>query len=177
MKEEWLDIAGFEGKYQVSNLGNVKSLNYNKTGEARLLKPNKTKNGYLQVALCKNNQRKMKLIHVLVAEAFIPNPSGLPQVNHKDEQKNNNCVDNLEWCDAKYNINYGTHNQRSAEKRRGVYGRNKTCKPVICVETEIIYSGAYEAEQKTGISNGNINQACQGKRKTAGGYHWSYVVI
>ena len=175
MKEEWRDIKGFEGKYQISNLGNVKSLNYNNTGKPNLLKPTKLANGYLQVSLCKNGKRIGKLVHVLVSEAFIPNPFELPQINHKDENKENNCVDNLEWCDAKYNINYGTGIKRSAEARTGIYGRNSSCKPVLCVETNIIYSGTYEAQQKTGTKNGNISLVCNGKRKTAGGYHWRFV--
>ena len=172
--EIWRDISGFEEKYQISNLGNVKSLNYNNTGRAGLLKPSQLANGYLQVALSKNNNRTMKLVHCLVAEAFIPNPNNLPKVNHIDEDKTNNYVDNLEWCSAQYNVNYGSRNERVATARRGIYGKNKTCKPVLCIETNMIYSGAYEAQQKTGISSGNIGQVCSSKRKTAGGYHWCY---
>ena len=105
MKEIWKDIKGYEGAYQVSNLGNVKSLKTNKNLYY-------TKSGrnreYLKVSLVRNNKRKMVSIHRLVAEHFISNPNNYPCVNHKDECKNNNVWTNLEWCDEKYNANYGT---------------------------------------------------------------------
>lgn len=121
-KEEWRDIAGYEGLYQVSNLGNVKSLG---NGKARnpnwckehILKNQLTRYGYLKVPLSKNGKVKNYLVHRLVGKVFIPNPDNLPQVNHKDECKTNNCVDNLEWCTPKYNLNYGTCQQRAHEKQ------------------------------------------------------------
>lgn len=173
--EVWKPIQDFEDKYEVSNLGRVKSLNYNNTGLPQLLKLSPNHNGYLQVALSRDNHRTMKLVHRLVAEAFIPNPNNLPQINHISEVKTENWVENLEWCDAHYNNNYGNHGQRSGQTRTGVYGRNSTCKPVLCVETGIIYTGAYEAGKKLGINNSNINLVCRGIRKTAGGYHWQFV--
>ena len=111
--EQWKSIAGYEGLYEVSNLGRVKSLNYNKTGVEKILKPNKVK-GYLQVQLWRDGKYKMFLVHRLVATAFLPNPEGFEQVNHLDENKSNNCVSNIEWCSAKYNNNYGSHNERVA---------------------------------------------------------------
>ena len=129
MIEIWKDIVGFEGLYQVSNIGNVKCLSrtqfvVDKRGRAYtrhkrevLLTPYDMQ-GYLGVTLYKDTQRCTKAIHKLVAEAFIPNPIHLPQVNHKDERKHNNSIDNLEWCSCSYNINYGTANQRRSTKLR-----------------------------------------------------------
>ena len=106
MKEEWRDIIGYEGLYQVSNLGRVKSfLYYNGTNE-RIIKPIQLKNGYYNISLSKNKINKKEYIHRLVAKAFIPNPNNYPIINHKDENPSNNCVNNLEWCTQKYNMNY-----------------------------------------------------------------------
>ena len=107
-REIWRDVVGFEGLYKVSNLGNVKSLNYNRTGKEKLMKPQTDGHGYLQVMLYKDGKYKIKKIHRLVAEAFIPNPDNLPCVNHKDENKTNNKEFNLEFCTYEYNNNYGT---------------------------------------------------------------------
>lgn len=124
MEEIWKPVLGYEGLYEVSNLGRVRSVDRSVTynngqihlHKGKLLSPGKTnKLGYLQVALCKNGSIKHKLVYRLVAEVFIPNPDNLPQVNHKDENPLNNCVDNLEWCTSEYNINYGTRTQRAIE--------------------------------------------------------------
>lgn len=119
MDEIWKDIPGYEGKYEVSNLGNVRSLNYNHTGEIKLLKQGTNKKGYKLVNLCKNGKQKCYLIHRLVAMTFIPNPNNLPIINHKDENKVNNNVKNLEWCTIAYNNNYGTRNERTSESHKG----------------------------------------------------------
>ena len=117
MQEIWKDIEGYEGLYQVSNKGRVKSLSRlvvrvgkpNYITKEKILKCSELKGtGYPAVKLGSNNNFKSMLVHRLVAQAFIPNPDNLPQVNHKDEIRTNNCVDNLEWCDSKYNNNYGT---------------------------------------------------------------------
>ena len=100
MEEIWRDIDGYEGLYQVSNKGRVKSLKY---GKERILRPGWKTGGYLFVILCKNGNQSKQRIHRLVAQAFIPNPNNKPQVNHLDENKKNNCVDNLEWATAKEN--------------------------------------------------------------------------
>ena len=113
MEEIFLDVEGYEGLYQVSNLGNVKSLNYSKTKKEKLLKP-AIRNGYLKVDLCKNKTRKTYSVHRLVAIAFIQNPHNFPCINHKDENKQNNVVSNLEWCSYKYNLEYN-----NGKKRRG----------------------------------------------------------
>lgn len=125
MEEEiWKDIAGYEGYFQVSNLGRVKSLErvvktHDRLGgfrkkKERILKCVPLKNKYLHVCLWKDNEAKTFLVHRLVANAFIPNPSCLPQVNHKDERRDNNNVSNLEWCTANYNSNYGSRTERSS---------------------------------------------------------------
>ena len=126
MKEEiWRPIEGYEGLHEVSSYGRVKSLEKSyirKNGiidhkSERILIPIKDKDGYLQVNLHCNGKQYQRKIHRLVAQAFLPNPYNLPQVNHKDEDKTNNRVDNLEWCDAKYNMNYGSCIDRALETR------------------------------------------------------------
>ena len=159
--EIWKDIKGYEGKYQISSLGRVKSLKYNNTKESKLLHQSLI-NNYYSVCLWKQRKGKQYRIHRLVAEAFIPNPLHLPEVNHIDENKLNNNVDNLEWCSSKYNCNYGARNK-------------KLSKPVQCVETGIIYPSILNAGKQTGINYTHLGDVARGKRKTAGGYHWKYV--
>lgn len=128
--EEWKPIIGYEGLYEISNLGNVRSMerrvNVAHKGfkGTRLLKSKIMKPynyfGYFGVALCKNKKYKQLLIHRLVAQAFIPNPDNLPCVNHIDENKQNNCVENLEWCTYAYNDNYGNRNKKISESRKGM---------------------------------------------------------
>lgn len=116
-EEVWKDIKGYEGKYQASNLWRIRSLNYARRKQIRVLKPGIEKTrGYLSVTLLNKGKQKTKPVHRLVALTFIPNPNNLPQVNHKDENKLNNCVDNLEWCNAKYNCNYGNRNIKISQK-------------------------------------------------------------
>lgn len=166
--EIWKDIEGYEQLYQISNLGNVKSLGNggSNASKDKILKPAKLKYGYLTVNLCKQGKRKQYQIHRLVAQAFIDNPNNLPEVNHKDEDKTNNYIENLEWCERKYNINYGTRNQRSAENRS---------KKVMCVETGVVYPSTIEVERQLGFYQQNISSACNGKYKQAYGYTWRYV--
>ena len=148
--EIWKEVNGYEGLYWISNLGRVK----NKHG--RILKPG-LRSGYYSVGLMKNKKRVHKRIHRLVAEAFINNPSNLPQVNHKDENKVNNRVENLEWCDNKYNSTYSMG------------------KSVKCIETGVIYCSLREASRATGIPVVSISYALNKKLKTAGDYHWVYI--
>lgn len=119
--EMWKDISGYEGLYQISSTGKIKGLPrvtvQNQILKERMLVPNVLNNGYLQITLYKDGKHKSFLVHRLVANAFIPNPENLPEVNHKDENKTNCNIDNLEWCTRKYNLNYGTRNKRSAESR------------------------------------------------------------
>ena len=167
MQEEWKDIEGYEGLYQVSNLGRVKRICEHKT---KIKKCSIEKCGYLRIQLFHNGIGTKHLVHRLVAQAFIPNPYNLPQVNHKDEDKTNNCVDNLEWCTPKYNANYGTAIQRCVNIQK--YGKRN--KKVLCIETGVLYKSIREAERHTNIHNGSISRCCR-KLTTAGGYHWKYV--
>lgn len=122
-EELWKDIPGYVGLYQVSTLGNVRSLTHtNSDGrcfKGKRLKPILQKTGYVRVHLSKYNQRELPFIHRLVAEAFIPNPNGYTEINHKDENPENNAVTNLEWCTHSYNINYGERNKKAGIKHRG----------------------------------------------------------
>ena len=177
MKEIWKDIDGYEGLYQISNLGRVKSLKYHNNkfkltvSREKILKPCIHSNYYC-VILTKNKNHKNYSVHRLVAQAFIPNPKNLPCVNHKDENKLNNEVSNLEWCTYKYNSNYGI----GAEKAKTIAKINiiNNSKAVQCVETGVIYKSAAEAERLTGIRASSISQARNGKYKTAGGFHWKF---
>lgn len=164
MQEIWKPIEGYK-YYEVSNLGNVKT--FSRWKEGRLMRLIKESNGYLRVNLVSNDGKQRKVsVHRLVAQAFLPNPYNLPEVNHKDENKENNCVDNLEWTAQQDNINYGTGIQRRADQRGS---------KVRCVETGITYKSQAEAARQTGIPASSISSIFQGKMKMAGGYHWEKV--
>ncbi len=153
----WKDIKGYEGNYQVNTKGQIKNLQ-----KDNVLIGYTNNRGYQMVHLRKGNTNKLCSIHRIVATAFIPNPLNLPEVNHKDENKTNNCVDNLEWCTRKYNTNYGTHNKRISDtKRNNTYNT----KPVQCVETKIIYPSVREAERQTKIDNSQISAVCNKKKR------------
>ena len=188
--EIWKDIEGYERLYQVSNMGNVKSLErmkwngrgYQKIPE-RILKPGKIRGGYLQVQLSKDGKSKPCKVHRLVATAFLDNSDNLPEVNHKDENKKNNCVENLEWCSKLYNINYGTGIKKSAEKRRGKKKSEehikKLSKPVFSVNKEsgliMWWQSASEAGRILGIAKQSICACCRGRKcKSAGNHYWFY---
>ena len=165
MQEIWKDIEGYEGRYQVSNFGNVKSLYYINGGNEKILKPLKCTNGYLSIHLHKEGKRKCYLLHRLVAKAFIANPYNLQQVNHKDENITNNIADNLEWCSPKYNANFGSRNKRVGEK---------LSKKICCIETNRIFNSITQAAKELGLKKGNISAVCRGIQKTCGGFHWRY---
>lgn len=181
MVEEWKDIEEYKGLYQVSNYGRVKSLdrwvdnkgNSKRPIKGKILKPVEH-NGYQHVLLFKNGNYKKYFVHRMVAMAFIPNPDNLPIINHKDEKPSNNRVDNLEWCDCKYNINYGTGNQRRAEKQINGLQSKTVYQYSLDGELIIEYPSTAEVQRQTGYSQGNISQCCNGQRKTAYGYIWSY---
>lgn len=122
--EVWKDIDGYDGDYQISNLGRLKS---KKKANELIMKPMVATNGYLIACLWKNNKQRKFCIHILVAKAFIPNPNGLLEINHKDENKTNNCVENLEWCTHLYNMNYGNLKEKisNSNKRRIVTNETK----------------------------------------------------
>ena len=145
------DIKGYEGLYAVTSCGKVWSYR-----RGIFLKPLNVGN-YQSVRLSDNGKVKHCYIHRLVAEAYIPNPDGLSEVNHKNKNPKDNNVNNLEWCTRLYNVQY------SKAKR------------VLCIETGIEYIGAREAGRQLGISGGDIGACCRGRYKTYGGYHWKYV--
>lgn len=167
----WKDIENYEGLYQVNELGEVKS-------KGRILKPRPNGVGYFQVALYKNGIRKDFYVHRLVAKAFIPNPDNLPEVNHKDENKSNNTVENLEWCSAEYNINYGSHNERMAFTMSNKYNvYDKFNKLIVSNATFKILFQTLKHSAKTLKSFRNSLVMCaKGKRRRAYGYRIEYAV-
>lgn len=178
-KEIWKDIQGYEGLYQISNLGKVKSLNYNRTKKERILIPVKTHDGYLIVSLYKNCIHKNFLIHRLVAQTFIENPDNLLEVNHIDEDKTNNRADNLEWCSHEYNINFGTRNERIFKTLKLRNYKNAQ-KEVIqfTKDGKFVneFPSIHEASRCTGINQGQICYCCKNMKRytTAGGFKWKY---
>ena len=170
--ETWKAIAGYEGLYEVSDMGRVKSLKF---GKERILKPEKNNCGYLQVVLYKDGQKKIPSVHRLVAKAFIPNPNNLETVNHKDEDKTNNEISNLEWMSIKDNNNYGTRSKRASETQ--INDKNKS-KVVQMFDRQgnllKTFPSTNEAERVTGIYKSCISECCNGKKKSAGGYIWRY---
>ena len=174
--ETWKDIAGFEGLYMISNKGNVYSVERKDAGGVnrggRTLESRYDKDDYLIVDLCKNGKSKTKKVHRLVAGAFLPNPNGLPQVNHRDEVKDNNNVENLEWCDSKYNNNHGTRNKRSAQTR------SKKVRATNIKTNEVVkFNSTHDAGRK-GYDQSSVAKACKGVFYTSGhayrGYVWHY---
>ena len=170
-EEIWCDVRGYEGLYQVSNWGRVKSLNYKHTGKEGILKPGKTKRGYLYVSLCKEEKRKKHYIHRLVLQNFSPveNMDEL-QVNHINENKEKNYLSNLEWCTCKENCNHGTRNARAAEKKSIPIAQ-------LTLDGKFVkaWKSIHDAEREGGFDQGNINKCCQGKFKTHKGYKWQYL--
>ena len=169
MQETWKPIAGYEELYEVSDLGRVRSLGNDGT---RVLKGSKLKNGYLNVCLSKNGNKKTYSIHRLVALTFIPNPNDLPQVNHINEDKTDNRVVNLEWVSAKENCNHGTRNERM--------GKTKSIPLVqLTLDYQFLceWQSVHEIEREFGFGSSNVNKCCQHKpkHKTAGGYRWLYL--
>ena len=178
MSEVWKAVPGYEGKYEVSDQGRVRSVDrvvkakdqtgkvYSRHHKGRIL--NVYDNCYGYFALCIAG--KTFLLHRLVAKVFVSNPDNLPEVNHKDENKHNNRVENLEWCTRQYNANYGT-----GKVRRG----QMSWVPVIGTDkngNEYRFESMKEAAEKTGAGFRNISMCCQGAkgRPTAGGYKWRY---
>ena len=146
-----LDIPGYEGLYAATSCGRIFSYRTKK-----FLSPRKINSGYLRVALYKNGKVKDFLVHRLIAATYLDNPENLSQVNHKDEDKSNNSVQNLEYCDAAYNSNYSN------------------AKKVICLETSKIFNSITEAAKAVDIDPSNISNCLASRRKTAAGLHWKY---
>lgn len=190
--EVWKDIKDHEGLYQINNKGEVKALEktiWNGQGylyfPEKIRKLNPDKDGYLNITLSNKGKVKTFKIHRLVAEAFIPNPNNLPEVNHKDGDKTNNNVDNLEWCTRKENQKHafriGLINQNG--ERNHMYGKlgadNPNSIPIYQLNKntgDIIreYDSLASAGRDLGVNTGKICLVCQGKRNSAYGYKWKY---
>lgn len=176
MEEVWKDIQNYEGLYQVSNLGSVKSFYY---GKEKILRPGKTHYGYLEVNLRMNNTSSMKKVHRLVCEAFLSNPENKTQVNHINGIKTDNRLDNLEWCTNSENQKHSFSILGRKSVNYGKFGSDNSKSKVIIrytINNEYIdeFNGCYDAERKTGINKSNINQCCLYKRNSAGGFIWRY---
>ena len=155
------DVVGYEGLYAVTPEGEVYGYK-----RKRFLKPARIKNGYLRVCLCRDGQGKWYLVHRLVAMAYLPNPENLPEINHKDENKTNNCLQNLEWCNHKYNNNYGTRNKKISNSKKI---------PILqyTLDGEFIkeWSSATDVGREV---QSHICDCLNGRQKTAYGYLWRY---
>lgn len=194
--EIWKDIPEYENLYQVSNFGKVKSLNYRRSGKERILKPSNDGKGYVIVDLYKNGEKKHFKVHQLVALAFIPNDNPIEkiEINHKDENKQNNHVDNLCWCSHIKNINYGTRNERVSEKLKDKFkdkenhpmyrkhhteeAKQKMSKPILQFTLEGIFvrywDSATTASRELNLNQGSICMCCKGKRNKCGEFIWKY---
>lgn len=175
----------YEGLYKVSNFGRILSLNYKNTGKSKLMTPVEDTDGYLRVRLRKNGKGKTCKVHRLIAETFLPNTEGKPQVNHKDEDKTNNFVflnedgtvnkkkSNLEWSTPKENSNHGTRNERIAKAMIN----GKLSKPVLqfTLDGEFIreYPSVSECE-RNGFNHQHVSECCNGKRKSHKGFRFMY---
>lgn len=185
MEEVWKDIAGYEGKYQVSNLGRVRSLPHDvqqvnhgtlciQHRRGMVLKQRQARNGYMLITLQGDKNKNFTYtVHRLVAEAFIPNPESLPTVNHKDEDKLNNHVENLEWMTYDDNNHYGTRQQRAYNngggRRKISVGQYEKSGRLVAT-----YESFAEAGRQTGVSKTAIADCVNGRKKSAGGYRWRY---
>jgi hypothetical protein len=175
MQEVWKDIAGYEGLYQVSNKGRVRSLEryvkrYGKNFiiKERILSQTDNGHGYMLVCLVPLNgkaHRKNNYVHRLVAQSFIPNPNSYPEVNHIDEDKQNNNVNNLEWCSRKYNLEYGTRIEKIKKKVVGVSLKDKSV---------VVLDGVVDGKRYGIGSSQALSNCIHGHSKSSGGYVWRH---
>ena len=180
--EEWRDVVGYEGLYQDSNQGRVKSLErtfIDKIGreryfKGRILKPAMDKGGYLRVGLCDGKKRKTFKLHRLVCEAFHENPDNKPQVNHINEIKTDNRASNLGWATARENSNFGTRNERIG-KKSAITKSKPIAQYTLNGKLLKVWPSLKEAKRGTGFSQGNVSQVANGKRKQAYGFIWKYI--
>lgn len=171
MQEEWRDVKEYEGLYQVSNFGRVKSLSrkikypngHIHPYSEKILKEYVTPNGYPSVALGKDGKNTRVSVHRLVANAFIDNPDNLPQINHKDGNKQNNNIENLEWITVSNNILHA------------IYVLKNRTRPVECIETGKRYISIKEAAKSAGVDPSYLAKVAKGYAKTSGGFHWKYI--
>lgn len=173
--EEWKPIVGYED-YQISNEGMVKSLGNDKSRKEKILKLRKNNKSYLYVCLYQDGKATCKQVHRLVAEAFLENPQNLPEVNHKDEDKTNNSVENLEWCNRSYNNNYGTRTQKCAERLLNRQDQSKRVDQIDMVTGEVIHQWTSVNEcGRNGYNKGDISLCARGLKKQYKGYIWKYL--
>lgn len=180
MKEIWKDISGYEGLYQISNLGNVKSLNFGRLGRSQNLKIGKHHTGYQIVVLAKDKQRKTKLVHVLVASAFIPNPEHKPCVNHIDGDKTHNEVLNLEWVTRSENTRHAIKTGLRADSN--MWGRTGKLNPLSRPVNQLSKDGVFvkswpcisDAARSLSCNPCTIVNCLQGRIKSCKGYIWEY---
>lgn len=184
-KQIWRDIPGYEGLYQVSNTGKVRSLNYRRSKKTKILKQHTNKYGYKLIGLNKMGKRTGYAVHRLVAICFISNPNNLTEVNHKDENKTNNTVWNLQWCDRTYNNNYGTRKEKVSCNMVGKNkGKNSSkAKPILMFTLNGTFikrfdciADACEYLGKNINSSGNISNCAKAKpgHESCYGYKWLY---
>lgn len=162
MEEEWRAVIGYSWGYEASSLGRIRSLNYRRSGKVGVLHPRKNRWGYLEVTLWHNGGRCTVSVHKLIATAFLEKPKLAEVVNHKDGNKTNNRVDNLEWSTYKDNAIHS------------VNVLHKNIKPIICIETGERFWSAAEASRDMGLNASHIAKVAKGKRKSIGGYHFKY---
>lgn len=176
------DVVGFEGLYGITEDGQV--FNYKLQ---KFMKQRFDRDGYLRTNLSKKGKQYTVFVHRLLAEAFIPNPKNLPLINHKDENKTNNALDNLEWCTPWYNLTYSRNRDLALEKGADFMGFEKTktnqkkpgsgtSKPVRCVELNTIYESGAAAARELNLDASHISKVCRGKANTTGGYHFEFVM-
>lgn len=180
MEEIWKDIPNYEGLYQVSNYGNIKSIARQGTKEHIMIK-SKNHQGYLQIKLTKHSISKTKKVHRLVAEAFIPNPYNLPQVDHIDDNKENNCVSNLQWITNEDNMAKAWKTGARTLKKSYKRGKdNVNSRSVMQYDLQGNFIKLWycikDIERKLGFDNRNISACCRNKKKTAYGYKWKYAL-
>lgn len=171
MKEEWREVYGFDHLYEISNLGKLRTKFAGKRGytkDYRYIEPRDNGNGYLRFNLKCNGKQRTTYAHRLVAEYFVDNPCGYTEINHIDENKKNNCADNLEWCTHAYNSNYGTKLERAARFSR---------KKIKCIETGQIYGSLEEASRAMNVVKGSISNCLHGRSKSAAGFTWEFVNV
>ena len=172
--ENWRPVKGFEGKYEVSDKGNVKSLNYNKTGRERMMRQQNDKDGYKRIGLFNGKRQVHIFVHRLVAEAFIDNPNNYSEINHLDEDITNNSAENLEWCSHLYNMNYGTRTIRASSKQVNRHGSKAVEQYDENMNLVGTYPSTKEAMRQTGINNFGISASCK-KGCKCHGFYWRYI--
>ena len=180
MQEIWKDIEGYEGMYQISNKGNIRSLNYNHTHKIKKLSQETTDRGYKRIVLRYKRTAQHFLIHRLVANTFIPNPYNKQEVNHKNGIKTDNSVDNLEWVSCKENVNHAIDNNlrpRIIKFVRKKGGEHPLSKPVIQMDLNNNVINEYLCAKDASVMGFKaqfIQRCCRGERNTYKGYKWKY---